>query len=85
MDDFTLNDLLAILRASGGDVPPDRAGDELMDVPLADLGYDSLAVLDAFGRISRRFGVALSDDVVTELRTSRAVIEYVNQRRSAEV
>jgi minimal PKS acyl carrier protein len=85
MGEFTLNDLLGILRVSGGETDPAYSGAAARDVPLADLGYDSLAVLDAMGRVRRQFGVVLSDDAVTELLTPGAVVDYVNDLLSAGV
>lgn len=85
MTEFTLDDLLGILRASGGDMDPGYADTDVTDVPLADLGYDSLAVLDAIGRVRRQFGVTVPDDVATELRTPREMVQYVSDRLSAGV
>jgi act minimal PKS acyl carrier protein len=84
MTDLTLDDLLGILRSSGGEIDPAYAGADVLDVPLTDLGYDSLAVLDAIGRVRRQVGVPLSDEVAGELHTPRAVLDYVHGQLSTE-
>lgn len=84
MEEFTYADLRRVLRESGGDVAgaPD-AGDA--DVSLGDLGYDSLAVLDAVGRLSRDYGLEIPDDDITLATTAAEAVRYVNRRLTAEV
>jgi act minimal PKS acyl carrier protein len=62
---FTKDDLVAILKAVGGaedGVDLDRAHP---GVPLADLGYDSLALLEIQSQIKLRHGIVVPDDSIT--------------------
>ncbi|OJF16157.1 acyl carrier protein [Couchioplanes caeruleus] len=86
MSKFDVAELREIMSASVGvedDVYFD--GDHL-DVPFADLGYDSLAILELASQIQRRYGVQIPDEAVTEDMTSpRAAVDYVNSRLVAAV
>jgi minimal PKS acyl carrier protein len=78
MREFTLDDLKRIVREGAGEDGTTLDGD-LMDVPFADLGYDSLAMLETVGRIAREFGTALPDDLAVEARTPRVMLNMVNR------
>ncbi|MEU4711967.1 acyl carrier protein [Nocardia salmonicida] len=43
-----------------------------------DLGYDSLALLEAGGQIEREFGISLDDAVLTGAKTPRSFVDAVN-------
>jgi len=74
--EFTSDDLKRILsEAAGGEA---AAGD-ILDTDFQDLGYDSLAMLEAVSRIERAFGVTLDDSAITEATTPRALIQLVNE------
>jgi acyl carrier protein len=75
---FTFEDLQRIMTAAAGDtdMPFDSA---VLDQDFDDLGYDSLAMLEACGRIGREFGVTLDDSELVEAKTPRALIDRVNQ------
>ncbi len=76
--EFSLEDLRRILREGAGtDEAVDLDGD-ILDSDFAELGYESPALLETAGRIEREFGVTLDDDLLTEIRTPRALIEVVN-------
>ncbi|AKJ11926.1 acyl carrier protein [Streptomyces sp. NPDC001093] len=76
--ELTLDDLTRILRESAGeDEGVDLDGD-ILDTLFADLGYDSLALLEASSRIEREFGVKLSDDAVSEAETPRLLLAAAN-------
>jgi act minimal PKS acyl carrier protein len=77
MRELTLEDLKRIVREGAGEDGTTLDGD-LMDVPFADLGYDSLAMLETVSRISREFGVSLQDDLAVEARTPRMMLDMVN-------
>jgi act minimal PKS acyl carrier protein len=81
MDDkFTLDDLREIMRASAGvDEGVDLDGD-IADLEFADLGYDSLAVLEVTSQVKRRFGVPIPDEAVQEMPTPRRAVEFINEQ-----
>jgi act minimal PKS acyl carrier protein len=84
MRQFTLGDLIRLLRTSGGaDEHVDLTGD-ILDALYSDLGYDSLAILEMSSHIQREFGAVLLDDEVADLKTPRQTIELVNSRSAQQ-
>ncbi|MCC5581459.1 MULTISPECIES: acyl carrier protein [Microtetraspora] len=80
MPEFTMEDLKQTLRAiAGEDEQVDLDGD-ISDVSLADLGYDSLALLELASQVEKRYGVVIPDDAVHEMVTPRATLAYINGR-----
>jgi len=79
MPEFTLNQLTALLReCAGEDESVDLDGD-ILDTSFDDLGYDSLALFNTVSRIERDHAVVLSDNVVSESRTPRDLIDRINE------
>jgi len=83
---FDVTELRDIMSASVGvddDVYFD--GDHL-DVQFADLGFDSLALLELASQIQRRLGLQIPDEAVTdEMRTPRSAVDYVNSQLARAV
>ena len=76
--EFTSGDLKRILaEAAGGE---EAGAGDILDTDFQDLGYDSLAMLEAISRIERAFGVTLDDSTITEATTPRALIQVVNEQ-----
>ena len=76
--DLELADLIHILRECAGvDEGVDLTGD-ILDTMFTELGYDSLALLEAASRVEREVGVKLSDDAVAAADTPRALLRLVN-------
>jgi Phosphopantetheine attachment site. len=84
MRELTLEDLKRIVREGAGEDGTTLDGD-LMDVPFADLGYDSLAMLETVSRIAREFNTVLPDDLAVEARTPRMMLDMVNGTIAAPV
>jgi act minimal PKS acyl carrier protein len=81
--EFTLDDLKRTLRAAAGeDESADLEGD-IIDLEFAELGYDSLALLETASLIEQDRGIALEDSMVSEARTPRLLIDFVNQQMVA--
>jgi len=77
-NDFTLGDLKRVLLdAAGAPEHGDLDGD-ILDLSFEDLGYDSIALLETVGCVERERGVSLDDSVVSEARTPRLFLEFVN-------
>jgi minimal PKS acyl carrier protein len=77
---LTLDDVRSILRVSGGvEEGVDLDGD-IIDVTFEDLGYDSLALLEASTNIERTFGVTLDDPTFRDTATPKALMEVVNSQ-----
>lgn len=77
MSVFAIDDLGKVLREAGGGEPIDLAGD-ILDTALGELGYDSLALLEATAIIRRTYGVTVADEAVEPGTTPRQLIEYVD-------
>ncbi|WP_405181977.1 acyl carrier protein [Nocardia sp. NBC_01377] len=78
-----VTELKDILReAAGEDESVDLEGD-VLDADFADLGYDSLALLEAAAVISRRYGVKLSDDELENITTPRQLLTHLQNGLSA--
>lgn len=79
MTHLTLDGLRQILlECAGEDEGTDLNGD-ILDTDFADLGYDSLALLETAGRIQRQFNARLDDDAVVDARTPRDLIDITNR------
>lgn len=77
MSELTAASLWEILHSAAGD--SGRPGAEnILDETFEDLGYDSLALLEAAGLIQRRYGVQLADDSVTQVATPRELLQLAN-------
>jgi act minimal PKS acyl carrier protein len=77
---LTLDDLRTILRTSGGvEEGVDLDGD-IIDATFEELGYDSLALLEASTNIERTFGVRLDDPTFRDTATPKALMAVVNSQ-----
>ncbi len=81
--ELTLEHLQTILRAVGGDGDAVTSHGDLLDARFDELGYDSLALLEAGCRIERELGVQLVDSTVTDAATPRDLIASVNDQIAA--
>ncbi|MCB5170195.1 acyl carrier protein [Streptomyces bambusae] len=74
---FTLEDLKRILReGAGADENVDLDGD-ILDMEFEELGYESLALLETCGRIEREYAITLDDNVISDAKTPRALLDAV--------
>ncbi|MGW6603253.1 acyl carrier protein [Streptomyces sp. NPDC055036] len=81
MSELTLTEMARIMReCAGEDETVDLAEEALGDADLGDLGYDSLALLEATGRVQREFGVALPEDALAGIHTLNQFVAVVNAR-----
>jgi acyl carrier protein len=79
MSTMTVNGLQSIMRASAGEDESVVLDGGYLDTPFIDLGYDSLALLEAAAFIKREYGVSIADEDFEELRTPRSLLERVNR------
>lgn len=84
MSIFTFEDLTTVMRRCAGDSSDvARLNNDALDVPFADLGFDSLAVIEMVTVLERDFGLAFGDDVAAQDRTPRDLIDMVNLQLGA--
>jgi act minimal PKS acyl carrier protein len=82
---FTVDDLRRILRERAGVHEGVDLDGQILDLGFEDLGYESLALLEAGGLIEREFGVVLGDEALAEATTPRELIELVNAHLTARL
>ncbi|MGP4114335.1 acyl carrier protein [Streptomyces sp. 4N509B] len=78
MAPITLDDLAQALTECAGSDEEVPLRTEAIDTPFADLGYDSLALLETAALMQQRYGVTLTDDEVGEIGTPREFLDLVN-------
>jgi acyl carrier protein len=84
LQELTIDDLKRILREAAGETDGIDLDGDILDVTFADLGYDSLALLETGSRIEREQGIALEDSTIADAGTPRALIAVVNEQLAAE-
>ncbi|MEC3975514.1 acyl carrier protein [Amycolatopsis sp. H20-H5] len=77
-NEFTIEDLTRILREGSGTAEGAPSVSAAGDTEFADLGYDSLALLETSGRIEREYGISLDEVALAEAITPRALVDLVN-------
>lgn len=75
---------LSLLQEAAG-VTLGRELDGLtLDTPLAELGVDSVGLLEMVGVIEDRLGVRLADDQIARIVTVRDILTLVNRGTATE-
>ncbi|MFI6942057.1 acyl carrier protein [Streptomyces sp. NPDC050418] len=79
MSDITLSELGELLLECVGAPEEGMAfeGEDALDTPFLEFGYDSLALLQVTSVINRKYGVTLDDDAVAEAETPRMLLKMV--------
>ncbi|MFV2022770.1 acyl carrier protein [Micromonospora sp. LOL_023] len=72
-----LDDLRRILHECAGAAEGVNLDGDILDTTFADLGYDSVAMLETGSRIEQEFGIKLDDDAVAA-GTPRELFAIVN-------
>ncbi|GAA1834476.1 acyl carrier protein [Luedemannella flava] len=75
---LTLTQLKQILREVAGADEGVNLDADILDTSFQELGYDSLALLEAGSRIEREYAVSLDDSTITDVTTPRALLDVVN-------
>lgn len=65
------------MSVAGADEAADLDGD-ILDQEFGDLGYDSIAVLEAVGKVQRDRGFVLDEDALSDVRTFGELLELIN-------
>ncbi|MFI6823842.1 acyl carrier protein [Micromonospora sp. NPDC050187] len=85
MREMSLNDLTRVIRATVGvDDSVDLTAD-IHDTLFTDLGYDSLALLEVVNQLEKEFSASVPEEKISDLRTPRELIGFVNSQLSAAV
>ncbi|MFE6975895.1 acyl carrier protein [Streptomyces sp. NPDC057682] len=76
---FTIDDLKRILLEGSGAAENVDLDSDIADHEFEDLGYDSLALLETSSRIERAYGITISDTILADATTPRALVGAVNE------
>ncbi|MDF4248948.1 acyl carrier protein [Streptomyces sp. WMMB303] len=75
---LSLDQLMEILTECSGDQQAAAHGEEVLDREFDMLGYDSLVLLETSAQLKHRHDIDIPEDVIRDLRTPRAVLDYAN-------
>ncbi|MFD0683245.1 acyl carrier protein [Actinomadura fibrosa] len=78
LQELTIENLKRIMRSCAGEDESVNTDGDILDTSFVDLGYDSLALLEAAAVIKREYAVTLEDDDIDVLETPRAFLDKVN-------
>jgi minimal PKS acyl carrier protein len=70
-----LLDILVQCSGEGANLVPDE---QFVATEFADMGFDSLALIEATAHIGRTHGLELSDDLLPQLLTPRDLLHHLN-------
>lgn len=80
MAEMTVPDLMNVLhRTAGADESVDLTSEAVAHTDFEELGYESLALLEAAGAIEREHGVSLDETAFADARTPQALVDLVNE------
>lgn len=82
MKEYTIDELRQALRTAAGEADAGSLDGDILDVEFADLGYDSLAVMETTSQVERKLDVKLPEEEAAEMRTPREFLGFVNARLS---
>ena len=85
MQQFTADDLTMIMRTCAGMAGSAQLSGTDLDETYADLGYDSLAVLEIQAQIQQQYGVRVGDEATEHMPTPGATVSYINSLIGAVV
>jgi act minimal PKS acyl carrier protein len=85
MATFTQADLVRVMRAAAGEDESINLDGDILEVTFADLGYDSLAVMETASRVEREYGVTLPEQTMAGIDTPQEFVEFVNDQLAAVV
>jgi act minimal PKS acyl carrier protein len=80
--EFTIKDLRRIMHESAGEGEGGGIDVATADIEFGELGYESVALLEAASRIEREFDVILDDSILFNSATPRDLIGAVNGQLS---
>jgi acyl carrier protein len=81
MSEFTMDDLRQVMQEAAGENR--HLEGDVLDQQFTELGYDSLALLEAAARVERSRGVQIGDDDIADVGTPRDFIQLVNGRQAS--
>ncbi|MFE2096620.1 MULTISPECIES: acyl carrier protein [unclassified Streptomyces] len=83
MSEFSIDDLKRILRKAAGEDETTSLDGDILELSFQDLGYDSLARMEAVSLTEREYGISLSEEEMDAIVTPGEFLAFVNGRISA--
>jgi act minimal PKS acyl carrier protein len=80
---FTLDSLQDIMRECAGEAESAQPFEQAPDEPFANLGYDSIALLETQSRINQDYGLEIPEDSAADHATPREFVEFLNSMMAA--
>jgi act minimal PKS acyl carrier protein len=84
MQEFTVADLTRIIRAAAGEDESLDLDGSILELSFAELGYDSLAVMETASQVEREFGVLIPEAEMEDIDTPKQFIALVNDHLTAK-
>lgn len=85
MAEFVLADLRRVLVTCAGEPEGvDWGAEGVGDQSFAELGYDSIALLESASVIDQEYGVRIDDETVAALTTPNSVVEHVREHLATQ-
>ncbi len=84
MHPMKMSDLTGLLRECAGVEEAADLNGDILDKSFADLGYDSLALLEVASRIENQYQVTLDEELVAEMDTPGKYLDLVNDAIDAK-
>lgn len=75
---MTIEEFYDVIVASAGASDATWIGEDRYDRTFDELGYDSLALIEAVARIEEKYGVSIPEEQVAEQKTPRSMLSLVN-------
>ncbi|GGO97274.1 phosphopantetheine-binding protein [Wenjunlia tyrosinilytica] len=82
---ITLTELFGVMRRCTGGEHAVELTEDSADISYADLGYDSLALLEIGSQLELRYDMSMAQDAIPRDGTPRQTLDHVNRLRQAAV
>lgn len=79
MAELTLDEFIGLVEAHAGEPDEGNLDDSVIDVLFEQLGYDSVRLLEVLSQIKNRYGLDLSEEILSETRTLRQTLDKINE------
>lgn len=75
--------LIEMFRAKASEIAEKDFGTLREDSVIADMGIDSLAMLEVVGEMERELGISIPDDMLVGIETVAQLLDVVQKRIAA--
>lgn len=79
MEELTLDEFIGLVETHAGEPDEGNLDDSVIDVLFEQLGYDSVRLLEVLSQIKNRYGLDLSEEILSETKTLRQTLDKINE------